>query len=141
MREYETLVIARPDSSEVQLNQLREKMSGVVSNHSGEVIYLRDMGLKSLAYPIAKQKKGFYICLNYAAQPTCTAEMDRQLRYDEQVLRFISLSLSEKVNVEQRRKEIEKQLQATTGGADVSVGFEEATVSSEETVSEDAGGK
>jgi ribosomal protein S6 len=104
------------------------------------------MGLKNLAYPVAKQKKGFYICLNYAAKPTCTAEMDRQLRYDEQVLRFMSLTLSEKVNVEQRRKEIEKQLQAMASGSDVlsevSVGIEEVTVvPSEETVSEDVGGK
>ena len=67
MREYETVVITKPDLAESDFNQVHERIKGTIEKREGRLFYTRDMGRRNLAYPISKQIKGVYTCYDYAA--------------------------------------------------------------------------
>ena len=56
---------------------------------SGELVNIDEWGKRTLAYEIKKQKEGFYIVFTFTAKPESMAEMDRVLRLDERVLKYI----------------------------------------------------
>lgn len=106
MREYETVIITHPNQPESQHKQLVERMGQLIERHEGRLFYARDMGRRMLAYPIGKQTKGLYTCLDYVAQGPAVNELERNLRLDENVLRFLTVVKAEEVDVEARAAEI-----------------------------------
>jgi small subunit ribosomal protein S6 len=106
MREYETVVITKPDLAETQFNQTGDKVKTIIEKHDGHFFYARDMGRKSLSYPIRKNTKGVYTCFDYAAAGQTVSEIERALRIDDGVLRFLTVVKREDVDVEARAAEI-----------------------------------
>lgn len=106
MREYETVLIAEPNSSEAAQTQLNEKVSALIQKLGGRVFFARNMGKRSLGYPIKKQTKGVYYCLDYAAQGDAVREVERLLKYEESVLRFMTVVKNDDVDVEARAAEV-----------------------------------
>lgn len=106
MREYETVFITQPNLPDNQQKQLVDRLKTLVERHSGRVFYARSMGKRSLAYPIKKQGKGHYTCLDYAAQGAAVGEIERNMRLDENVLRFLTVVKAEEVDVDARAAEI-----------------------------------
>lgn len=106
MREYETVIITKPDLPETEFNQTGDKIKAIIEKHDGRFFYARSMGRKSLAYPIRKQTKGVYTCLDYAAVGPTVSELERMLRIDDSVLRFLTVLKNEDVDVEARAAEI-----------------------------------
>jgi len=106
MREYETVFITQPNLPESQLKQMVERMGSLIERHSGRLFYARNMGRKTLAYPIRKQTKGIYTCLDYAAAGDAVKELERSMRLDENVLRFLTVVKREEVDIEARAAEI-----------------------------------
>lgn len=106
MREYETVVITRPDLPDSQFNQTGEKIKAIIEKYDGRLFYARSMGKRSMAYPIKKETKGLYTCFDYAAQGTAVGELERALRIDDGVLRFLTVLKNEEVDVEARAAEI-----------------------------------
>lgn len=106
MREYETVFITQPNLTDSQQKQFVERLKSLVEKHQGRVFFARDMGKKSLAYPIGKQRKGIYTCLDYAAGGAVVSDLERSLRLDENVLRFLTVVKVEDVDVEARAAEV-----------------------------------
>lgn len=106
MREYETVYIAKPDLTEAQIARLNERARTLVEKHEGRLFYARNMGKRRLGYSIAKQTKGIYYCLDYAAQPNAISELERSFRLNEDVIRFLTVVKNEDVDVEARAQEI-----------------------------------
>lgn len=106
MREYETVFITQPNLPESHHQQFVERLGALIERHEGRLFYSRNMGKRSLAYPIGKQTKGLYTCLDYAAQGAAVGELERSLRLDENVLRFLTVVKMEAVDVEARAAEI-----------------------------------
>lgn len=88
---YECVFIARSDISPQQVEALAEQMAGVISEGGGRVGKREYWGLRSLAYRIKKNRKGHYMLLNLDAPPAAVAEMERQLKLNEDVLRFLTV--------------------------------------------------
>lgn len=107
MREYETVFITQPNLADSQHKQLIERFKSTIERHEGRLFYARDMGKKTLAYQIAKQRKGLYTCLDYAAKGGAVSEIERAMRLDENVIRFLTIVRKEDVNIEARAQEIE----------------------------------
>jgi len=105
MREYETLYLLQPDLSAEQIEEIGKKLSDFVVNHKGQVLTLFNLGKRRLAYRVGKHHQGVYIYLNYLAEGSVVAEIERVLKYDDRVLRFITVKLEDEVNVEERVKE------------------------------------
>ena len=95
MRFYETVFIARQDVTSNQVETLAQHYTSIIKAHGGEVSKTEFCGLRSLAYPIKKNKKGHYILLNIAVQADAIKEMERQMNLNEDVLRFLTIRVDE----------------------------------------------
>jgi small subunit ribosomal protein S6 len=93
MAYYEQVFIARPDVSPQQVEALIEDMTRVLEEHGGKVLNNEYWGLRNLAYRVRKHRKGHYGLLNIEAPPAAVHELDRRLRINEDVIRFLTVRL------------------------------------------------
>jgi small subunit ribosomal protein S6 len=100
MRRYETLFIVTPDSSEEDLKAVSSKFQAVVADMSGIVTSYEEQGSKRLAYTVKKQNKGYYILMNYVGLPDTVSEIERNMRLDDRILKYLTVKLAEEVDPE-----------------------------------------
>jgi small subunit ribosomal protein S6 len=100
MRRYETLFIVTPDSSEEDLKAVASKFQAVVADMNGIVTSYEEQGSKRLAYTVKKQNKGYYVLMNYVGLPELVAEIERNMRLDDRVLKYLTVKLAEEVDPE-----------------------------------------
>ena len=95
MRNYESVFIVRPSAgAEAELTAIIDKYSGVITTHQGEIAGVDRWGLQKLAYTINKETQGFYLLLRYTMSPDGIKEMERQLRIDDRILKFLTVKLT-----------------------------------------------
>lgn len=92
---YETVLIARNDVSQAQVETLIENVTSLLGEHGGSVRKREFWGLRTLAYRIKKNRKGHYVLLGIEASAEAMREMDRQLGLNEDVLRVLNLRVDE----------------------------------------------
>jgi small subunit ribosomal protein S6 len=109
---YETTFITRPEMNEDQLKALQDRLASVVTQYGGELVLSEDWGTKRLAYKIEKETRGRYSYMVYTGEGNVVAEIERNLRMNDFVMRFLSVNLSkefEKDAFMKRREEIKAQ--------------------------------
>jgi small subunit ribosomal protein S6 len=106
MREYELLYIVHPDHEGDQLKEVVGKYADLVSSQGGEVLKVEEWSKQKLAYPIRKCTKGQYVLMTYLGPSKLTHELERILRLDEPVLKYLTVKLSDNPDPEKRRQEI-----------------------------------
>jgi small subunit ribosomal protein S6 len=104
MRCYEHTLIARQDLSPQQAQTLAETYSGVLTEHGGEVTKTEYWGLRSLSYRIRKNRKGHYLHLNVRAPAEAIAELERQERLSDDVLRYLTVKVDARDEDERPRR-------------------------------------
>ena len=87
---YEHMLIARQDISAQQVDALATHLKTIIETEGGKVEKQEYWGLRSLAYRIKKNRKGHYVLLNVNAPGAAIAELERQLKINEDVLRYIA---------------------------------------------------
>jgi small subunit ribosomal protein S6 len=95
MRFYETVFIARQDLTSNQVEILVQLYTDIIKAHGGEVSKTEFCGLRPLAYPIKKNKKGHYILMNIAVESEAIKEMERQMNLNEDILRYLTIRVDE----------------------------------------------
>ena len=100
MRQYETLFIVNPDSSEEELKAVATKIKGVVSGMNGIVTSYDEQGKKKLAYSVKKQNKGYYVLMDYVGSADIVSEIERNMRLDDRVLKYLTVKLADQVDPE-----------------------------------------
>ncbi len=98
--EYETIYILKPDLTEDAIAGVSEKVEGIVKQFEGVVLERDDWGKRKLAYPISRNSRGHYVRVHYVGPGGLVAELERQLRYDDSLLRFLTVKLGFDVDVE-----------------------------------------
>jgi small subunit ribosomal protein S6 len=88
---YECVLIARNDVTQQQVDAIADGIAAQLETDGGAVKKREYWGLRSLAYRIKKNRKGHYVLLGLDAQPAFVTEMERQLRLNEDVLRFMTV--------------------------------------------------
>ena len=88
---YETVFIARQDISASQVEALIETFAALIAEGQGEVKKREYWGLRTLAFRIKKNRKGHYVLFNIDAPPAAIAEMERNMRINEDVLRYLTV--------------------------------------------------
>jgi small subunit ribosomal protein S6 len=88
---YENVFIARQDISAAQVEALADTFTGIVTGQGGQVTKREYWGLRNLAYRIKKNRKGHYILFNLDAPPPAVNELERNMRINEDVLRYITV--------------------------------------------------
>ena len=89
MRKYELVCIVQPELDEAAFNGIVEKVRGWVKDSSGTVDKVDLWGKRQMAYRIRKQREGQYVLLNLSMPPSATADLERNLRLTEPVMRFM----------------------------------------------------
>ena len=89
MRNYELVCVIQPDLDETAFNGLLDRVKGWVTESGGVVDKVDMWGRRKLAYNIRKQREGQFVLLNISLQPAATAELERNLRYQEPIMRHM----------------------------------------------------
>ena len=92
---YEHTFLARQDISAQQADALTEQFKGILEENGGTVSKVENWGLKTSAYRIQKNRKVHYIHMNVDAPAAALAEMERQMRIHEDVLRYLTIRVEE----------------------------------------------
>jgi small subunit ribosomal protein S6 len=92
---YEHIFLARQDVSQQQVEDLTAALTEVLSQGGGKVTKNEYWGLKGLSYRIRKNRKAHYTLLNIEAPAAAVAEMERQMRINEDILRFMTVRVDE----------------------------------------------
>ena len=90
---YETVFIARQELSAAQVEALAANLTDIITQGQGEVAKTEFCGLRTLSYSIKKNRKGHYVLFNIDAPVATIQEMERQMRLNEDILRFLTLKL------------------------------------------------
>mgnify|MGYP003963085113 CR=1 FL=1 len=93
MAYYESVFIARQEVSAQQADALADTFAGVIEENGGQVTKRENWGLKTLAYRIKKNRKGHYVMFHIDAPAPAVHEMERQMRINEDVLRYLTIKV------------------------------------------------
>ena len=88
MNKYESVIIINPNVEETQLKELIERFQNLI-NTDGKVEKVNELGKKKLAYEVKKNKEGYYVIYDFEANPNLIAELERNYRIADEVIKFI----------------------------------------------------
>ena len=108
MNQYEAVFILTPVLSDEQMKETVDKFKGLLTDGGAELINEELWGLKKLAYPIQKKSTGFYVLIEFKAEPTLIKKLETNFRRDEKVIRFQTVKL-EKYAIEYAEKRRNKK--------------------------------
>jgi small subunit ribosomal protein S6 len=92
---YESVFIARQEISSAQVEALADALGKVVEDQGGRIAKREYWGLRALSYRIKKNRKGHYMLFNLDAPPPAVVELERQMRINEDVIRFLTVRMEE----------------------------------------------
>ena len=107
MRRYETVVIAQPNLPEDDLTGLIDRYASIITDRKGAVVKVDRWGVRKLAYDIRKQSRGAYVLYDFAATSDVVAELERILKIDDHVLKFMTVMTDAETTLEKIMQEIE----------------------------------
>ena len=110
---YEHMLIARQDISAQAVDALATHLKTIIETEGGKVEKQEYWGLRSLAYRIKKNRKGHYVLLNLNAPANAISELERQLKINEDVLRFLTVRVDA---FEQSNSSRKREREAGAGG-------------------------
>ena len=82
MNNYETVFIVTPVLSDAQVEEVRDKFQGVITENGGQLVNVESWGLKKLAYPIQKKTSGFYFLMEFTGEGSIINTLETQYRRD-----------------------------------------------------------
>jgi small subunit ribosomal protein S6 len=92
---YEHVFLARQDASPQQVEELTTQFKGIIEGLGGKVTKQEYWGVKSLTFRMNKNRKAHFTLFNVDAPPAALAEVERQERISEDVLRFMTVKVDE----------------------------------------------
>jgi len=100
MNYYETLYLVNPNLGDDGYTDTVTKFNNIVEKNKAVIIKIDEWGKKSLAYPVKKFTKGYYVLIQYCAEPDIHLELKREFRLDERVLKYQTIKLSDNADPE-----------------------------------------
>ena len=92
MKRYEVVAIVKADLAEENINTIIDKASLIITERKGIIAKAEKWGKRRLAYEINKQKDGFYFFIDYAGDGSIVAEMERNFKIDDRILKFMTVT-------------------------------------------------
>lgn len=112
-RPYEVVVILHPDTNANDQKEILKRNKATIEAHKGSIFSLETWGKRNLANMIKKQKKGIYFHSFFESDPQTIIELERIMRLNEKVLRFMHTRLDERVSLTKHMEAFRKGLQDT----------------------------
>ena len=103
---YETLFVVKPTLTEEETAAQVAKIKEVLTKVNAELLATDDMGMRRLAYPVEKNNRGYYTVLYYKAEGEAIAEIERNLRINEEVIKFLTVKYVKGKEIAQFEKQV-----------------------------------
>lgn len=94
-RTYEVMYIVDPETPADKLTKLNEAVGNLIEKEGGTVVRMDDGGRRTLAYPIKKNTEGFYILFEIEGSGQEIAELERRMRVNDMIIRYITVRVDE----------------------------------------------
>ncbi len=88
MNKYESVIIINPSVDDEKLKELEKRFTDLI-NKDGKLEKVDELGKKKLAYEVRKNKEGIYVVFYFEANPTLIAELERNYRITDEVIKFL----------------------------------------------------
>lgn len=95
MRNYEVVIIVGSTLEETAVNEIIEKIKGWITNAGGTITAVENWGKRRMAYAIRKQRDGQYVLFKVQMEPGFSAELERNIRLLEAIMRFMIINTEE----------------------------------------------
>ena len=105
VREYETIYLLRAETPDEQVEEIKERLRGVVQREGGKVIRFTNQGKRKTAFPVSKNQKALYMHCLYIGKSGLVGELERNLKMIDSVTKFQSVKLAEGVDFDARQIE------------------------------------
>jgi small subunit ribosomal protein S6 len=103
---YESVVIINAALEDPQIEQTVSSVKENIKSNGGEITDFEDWGRKRLAYSIDNSKSGYYLVARFTAPTSSIKEFERTLKLDENIIRYLTISLNKKdlIHIEEQKK-------------------------------------
>lgn len=108
MKRYETIVILDPDLSEDQRQPVFDRIGEIIPQQGGQLVNVEDWGSRKLAYQIKKKPRGYYTLIDFCGAGPLVSEMERFLRIDDRVMKYMTVLTDPMVDTEALTRETTK---------------------------------
>lgn len=95
LNNYETVYILKPEMSEDNVLNLVNKYQNILIDTKAKNIFIQNRGRRHLAYPIKRYHDGIYVQMNYAANGEVVKNLEREMRFEDSILRILTIKQSE----------------------------------------------
>lgn len=114
MRTFETLLVLSPEMTTEERESTLSTLTGIIEREGGNIEVADHWGMRDLAYPVRKQMRGYYVRLEYKAEPQTIAELERIIRITEGIFKFLTVKLEapKKVSKKSSKKTAEQTAEA-----------------------------
>lgn len=112
LRRYELVYIVQPEATDEERAKVEERVVNICEKMHAHVLKKEDWGKRKLAYEIKKSNKGYYSYFVFAAPSTVPAEIERNLRLLDSVLRYLTICLDKDISLEAAKAEIAAEEEA-----------------------------
>ncbi|MBR3178666.1 MAG: 30S ribosomal protein S6 [Clostridia bacterium] len=89
MNQYEVLYVITPELDDEANQSVQDKFAKIITDNGGEIEKTDVWGKRRLAYAIDYKTEGFYVLVNFNANPELPRELERNLRNDERIMRYM----------------------------------------------------
>ena len=94
MKKYESVIIVKPTADDEHLKELEKTFTDII-NKQGKLEKVDEMGKRKLAYEVKKNTEGIYVVFYFEAEPTLIAELERNYRINDNVIKYIDVKVEE----------------------------------------------
>jgi small subunit ribosomal protein S6 len=104
LNDYESVFIIRPSLTEEEAGGLTDKIKGIIEKNGGQIVKVENWGKKKLAYEAKKEKKGIYVLLHFQGQGNLVAELERNFKIQDSIIKYQTVKLNMKEEESKARR-------------------------------------
>ncbi len=110
-RDYELGIVINPEVGDEQARAIVERVAQIITNNRGQVVRVNAWGRRRMAYPIQRFRDGLYFFYDLILDPSTIAEIERNIRVNEDIIRHLMKVRDSRVVAQQRQRDIELDAQ------------------------------
>ncbi len=111
---YETLFVIKPTLTDEETAEQVAKVTEILAKEGAELLATNDMGMRKLAYPVEKHARGYYTILFFKAEGTTIHELERNLKINEDVIKFLTIKYTKNKELTQFKKLVDIEVRKAT---------------------------
>ena len=104
MNNYETLYVLKPTLTDEETAANIAKIEEILVKNGAQILATNKMGMRKLAYPVEKNERGFYTIVYFKAAGSVIAELERNLKFNEEVIKYLTVKYTKQKEIAQFEK-------------------------------------